>query len=79
MIMNVMAITQIEEGISRLSLYEQMLLLERLIQRLRQHLFKNEDTLENQLEAMANDVEIQNELRQINDEFAITEMDGLAM
>lgn len=77
--MNVMAITQIEEGISRLSLYEQMLLLERLIQRLRQHLFKNEDTLENQLEAMANDVEIQNELRQINDEFAITEMDGLAM
>ena len=34
-------------------------------------------TLENQLAAMAQDPEIQSELKKINNEFAITELDGL--
>ena len=77
--MDIMAITQIEESISRLSLREQMLLLERLIQRLRQLMFKTESSFESQLETMANDAEIQKELTMINDEFAVTEMDGLVI
>jgi len=75
--MNTIAITQLEETISRLSLKEQLLLLERLIQRLRQHLFATEDNRNNQLAAMANDPQMQQELKMINEEFAITELDGL--
>jgi hypothetical protein len=69
--MNTLVIMQLEETISHLSLKEQLLLLERLIQRLRQHLFATEDNRNKQLAAMANDPQIQQELKLINEEFAI--------
>ena len=38
---------------------------------------KNENTLKNQLEIMANDPQIQTEINSINEEFMQTEMDGI--
>ncbi len=75
--MNVMTLPQIEKNVSMLSREDQLLLLERMIHRLRKKDIKEENTLNSQVVAMANDPEIQLELRKINDEFAITESNGL--
>lgn len=74
--MNSLLLTQIEETIAQLSLSEQLWLIERLAQRLRNEVRAKND-LSVQLAAMADDPEIQNELRLIETEFAITETDGL--
>jgi hypothetical protein len=55
---------------------------ERLVRRLRED-SKNQNSFDreffdNELIAMANDPEIQAELKQIDQEFAVTETDGLA-
>ncbi len=75
-------LNEIEEKVSQLSREEQLWLIERLVRRLRedsksQNSFDRE-FFDNQLIAMANDPEIQAELKQIEQEFAITEADGLA-
>lgn len=75
--MNVMTLPQIEKNVSMLSREDQLLLLERMIHRLRKKDIKEENILNSQVVAMANDPEIQLELRKINDEFAITESNGL--
>ncbi len=69
-------LTQLEELIGQLPIIEQLVLIERVSQQIRQRLSsdKNEDA---QLAFMATDPEIQAELGQINDEFLITEADGL--
>ncbi len=75
-------LNEIEQKVSQLSHEEQLWLIERLVRRLREGSKNNnsskDDFFDAQLAAMANDPEIQAELRQIDEEFAITEADGLA-
>ena len=71
-----MILSQLEKTIYELPLEEQLRLMERLAQNIRQALAAKEDT-ELQLAAMANDPEIQHELQMIAEEFAPAESDGL--
>lgn len=75
--MSVMSLTQIEENVSMLPRDEQLLLLERIIHRLRRKEKKTEIDIESQVAAMVSDKEIQLKLEKINEEFSVTEMDGL--
>ena len=74
--MNMAVLSQIEKNIYELSLDEQLWLIERLAQHIRNAMAGNDD-IETQLTAMANDPEIQDELQMIATEFAIAEADGL--
>ena len=65
---------EIEEMISKLSPQERALLMRRLASDQRTW---SQSMLENQLKAMADDPEVQSELRAIEREFAATEADGL--
>jgi hypothetical protein len=84
--MNGMNLAQIEKNICLLSAAEQLLLIERIIHRLRtkdveenEHKWEHkQDTMETQLAEMAADKEIQVELQKINEEFSVTELDGLS-
>jgi hypothetical protein len=72
----------IEHDISTLSLEELEWLLERIAQKVearKQMVDKFADVqyMNEQLAAMANDLEIQTEIASINREFSVTEMDGL--
>ena len=75
--MNVSLLSQMEERISQLSRDEQLWLIERLARRLRASALNIEERWANQMADMAADPQIQNELRQIEKEFALTELDGL--
>lgn len=75
--MNTLAVTDIEHSISKLNLTEQLLLIERLAHRLREQML-NLQAWRSDLVAMAEDESIQKEMRLIQEEFAITELDGLA-
>jgi hypothetical protein len=75
-------LSQIEQFISLLSYEEQLWLIEQIIHNLRvtrsnDNLSNQPQTFEQQLSIMANDPAIQEELKAIDWEFAITEMDGL--
>jgi hypothetical protein len=74
--MNLAALSQIEDSISQLSLAEQLWLIERVAQRLRDTLGA-QSAFNPQLAAMAADQEIQQELRRIEEEFAHAAADGL--
>jgi hypothetical protein len=74
--MDMMALSQIEESIYELSLDEQLWLIERLAQHIRSAI-TIQNNIETQLMAMANDPQIQNELQMIEKEFAVAEIDGL--
>jgi hypothetical protein len=74
--MNMIVLSQIEKDIYKLSLDEQLWLIERLAQHIRTAAVIK-DNIEEQLMAMANDPEIQGELEIIAEEFAIAEADGL--
>ena len=76
--MNLSALSQIEESISQLSLAEQLWLIERVAQRLREKL-DAQSAFDQQLAAMAADQEMQQELRRIEEEFAHAATDGLDM
>ncbi len=76
--MNLAILSQIEEHIYQLSLAEQLWLIERLAQRLREQLTV-QSTFESQLAGMATDPEIQQELRRIEEEFAPAAADGLEL
>lgn len=65
-----MMLSQLERNIYELPLEEQLRLMERLAQNIRQALAAQED-IEMQLAAMANDPEIQHELQMIAEEFAL--------
>jgi hypothetical protein len=74
-------LSEIETMINRLSRQEQLWLIEKLARRLRDdsmetHLPPTAD-FKSQLVLMANDPEVQAELRKIDQEFALTETDGL--
>lgn len=80
--MNPPNLHQIEQMVSCLSDEEQLWLMERIIHNLRlsrhrNHRNSHEQTFEQQLVMMANDPAIQGELKTIDQEFAVTEMDGL--
>ena len=73
---------EIDRSIGALSLEEQMWLLERLVRHLRNKTHTdafplNSQDMEQDLAAMANDLDIQAEIAAINKEFAVAEMDGL--
>ena len=74
--MNLSVLSQIEERIAQLPVYEQLWLIERVAQRLPEHMRKQR-ALEAQLVAMAADPEIRSELHKIDEEFAVAESDGL--
>jgi hypothetical protein len=70
------SLEQIEADIERLSLTEQLQLMERLARSIRQRALPP-ISIEQQLELMAQDPHIQREIAAINAEFATTEADGL--
>ena len=74
--MNLSGLSQIERKISQLSREEQLRLIERIVHRLRKSNKERVD-LDSQLAAMAHDPEIQEEMRRIEKEFALTETNGL--
>jgi hypothetical protein len=74
--MHASILSQIEERITQLPVDEQLWLIERVAQRLREYMRKQR-TLDAQLVAMAADPDIQRELHKIHEEFAVTESDGL--
>jgi hypothetical protein len=75
--MSEMSLRQIEKNVAMLSREDQLLLMERIIHLLRKKNIEEDVAIENQLTEMASDKEIQAELRQINEEFIVTEADGL--
>ena len=75
--MNASMLSKIEDIFNQLSITEQLWLIQKLVQRIRENMAHKEDLFEAQLAAMAADPEIQNELQQIEQEFAFTETDGL--
>ena len=69
-------LAELEKNISRLSLDEQLLLIERVSHRIRTDISGKTD-IDAQLSEMAADPEIQRELQEIEREFSATEQDGL--
>lgn len=68
---------RVEADIDRLSLTDQLWLMERLAHRIRERTRPTLIGHESDLIAMASDPAIQQELQQIDAEFAVTEADGL--
>ena len=69
-------LSELEATILQLPIEDQLRIVERLTQHIRETLNSRND-LEHQLQEMAADVEIQKELRDIGREFSVTEADGL--
>ena len=74
--MNTSVLTQLENNFDQLSLDEQLWLMERLAHRIRMKTVAEPAPAYN-LAEMAADIEIQNELQQIEEEFSFAEADGL--
>jgi hypothetical protein len=72
--MNQMTVSQIEQSILQLSVDEQLLIISHVAEKLRGRV---EDDFEAQLIEMSNDINIQREIKEINDEFLHAELDGL--
>ena len=70
-------LVRLESAIDQLSFTEQLWLMERLAQRIRERSPRVSSVQSRQLEAMAHDPAIQRELQEIESEFAMTEHDGL--
>lgn len=75
--MNSSGLLQIEIKINQLSQGEQLWLIERIVHRLRKSDKKERSDVDSQLAAMAHDPEIQEEMQNIEKEFALTEANGL--
>ena len=71
------SLSQIEESFRRLPISEQLGLIERLVHRVHESTLRRNEDLDSQLAAMAADPEIQAENRAIEQEFTVTENDGL--
>lgn len=70
-------LSQIEQNILQLPVDEQLLLISRVAERLRGKI-DGENNFESELAEMANDENIQRELKEIEKDFRYTEFDGLA-
>ncbi len=68
-------ISEIEKSIFALPTDEQRMLIARVSKILRQ---RDAENIDRELLAMANDPDIQKEIAEIDREFRVTEMDGLA-
>ena len=73
---------EIERCIRSFSVEEQLWLLEKIARQVREKTktedkFADYEYMKKQMEAMAKDSQIQAEIAAINEEFAVTEMDGL--
>ena len=79
--MSSVVLSEIEKTVSHLPPNEQLRLIEQLVHHLREDLLKSDEveqaTFERELAAMAADSEIRNELKKIDQEFIVTEADGL--
>jgi hypothetical protein len=75
--MSAVTLTEIERRLDDLSLDEQLRLLERLAARVRRQAADRTNGGDAELAAMAADPEIQRELRAIEEEFRVAEVDGL--
>ncbi|MEQ1605140.1 MAG: hypothetical protein ABL999_09745 [Pyrinomonadaceae bacterium] len=75
--MNQTALSQIELSIRQLPTREQQLLISRVAETLRKQT-EDENEFDRQMAAMAADEEIQAELKRIEQDFAVTDFDGLA-
>ena len=75
--MSQIALSEIEQNIMRLSADEQLLLISRIAEKLRRKIDESTD-FEKSLAEMANDADIQRELKEIEEDFRHTELDGLA-
>lgn len=70
-------VSQIEESFSQLPISEQLRLIERLVHRVHEKTLTGNQELDDQLGLMAADPQIQSELQEIENEFALAESDGL--
>lgn len=75
--MNMPILSEMESSIGKLTLKEQLWLMERLVQRIRANTVQLENQFEDDLVVMANDPQIQEELQKISEEFAYADADGL--
>ena len=75
--MNQIVLSEIENNISSLPADMQLKLISRVAERLRRKI-EAEPDFEQQLAAMAQDIDIQRELKEIETDFRRTEFDGLA-
>jgi len=75
--MSNVSLARIEKQINRLNINEQLLLMERLAQQIRRQTKSKPPITVYDLQSMANDPEIQREIREIQAEFSIAESDGL--
>lgn len=73
--MNATALSQLEERIHELSFAEQLWLIERVAQRIREQLGV-QNALEHQLILMAADPDVQQELQRIEEQFTPVAADG---
>ena len=69
--------SQIEDSFNQLSVPEQLRVIEHLVRRVHDKSRGEADDLDGQLAMMAADPDIQNELREIEQDFACTDSDGL--
>lgn len=76
-IMSTPILSEMEDNISQLSLADQLWLIERLVQRIRENTTGQKSQFERDLIDMANDPQIQQELQGIEEEFTYAEIDGL--
>ena len=74
--MNQVILSQIERNILQLPVDEQLLLISRIAEKLRKKMDESSD-FESSLAEMANDSDIQRELKEIDEDFRYTELDGL--
>lgn len=74
--MNQLILSEIEQSIMQLSTDEQLLLISRVAEKLRRKSLIDSE-FEDQLAEMANDADIQREIKEIEEDFQYTEMDGL--
>jgi hypothetical protein len=58
---------QVEEQFATLSLHEQLLFIERLVRRVRRHAYLDAADFDREMEEMANDPDVQRELRMLPD------------
>ena len=71
------SILKMEKQILSLPKIEQLRIIEKIVHHLRENDLKKKKNIEFQLCIMAQDEEIQNEIKEINKEFLQTENDGL--
>lgn len=74
--MNQTVLSEIEQNILSLPVDEQLRLISRVAEKLRGKI-ENDSDFEKQLSEMASDGDIQRELKNIEEDFSFTELDGL--